>query len=329
MAINLESAKAGVAGPAVSADRRQAGARQDRWMLELEKAFTGTDKQNNAGGQASDTARTDAGRRFASPSAASLVQRGASAHGLAQMAAAPASSRVSQHGDAQVPDRPTRRQAAAANEKSSSHHRVKDMAQMQDAAKPGAMRADEFAAQTLHPVVASQLASPGAALIQPAVLSAAVGEGAQPATLAAASGSSVRLSFSAAALGGQGAPAAAQFAAVDEPQASGGANGKNVDGKPWDKRAMHVFVDSQGVHAFIRDAALQAGQLRGMVQALSSEMAASGKSLAALTVNGKVVDPRAAASQLEEDDMYTQHEERGDHPTSRNYSTQSAFKGNP
>ncbi|MEJ7808063.1 MAG: hypothetical protein WKG03_19345, partial [Telluria sp.] len=337
-------AKAGAAVPAVTADRRQAGARQDRWMLEMEKAFAAeTERPNQAATHASPTARADGARPAAPASAALLMQHGPSAPRAALAEASGSRGRVGLHGDAQAPASPVRRPGPAQEAPSSREHRgVKDaahahaqasaqavaqaVAQIQHAAMPG--DAGALSAASVDAVAATSLTAPGAALVRPAALNPALGGDGQVAALAGAAGRSLRLSFSAAA-GGQLAPVAARFAGVEEPPVPAGAARKDADGKPFDKRAMHVYVDNQGVHAFIRDAALQAGQLRGMVQALSTELAASGKSLAALTVNGKPVDARGATAQADDDDTYTQHEARGQHGAALNYSTQPAFKGHP
>jgi hypothetical protein len=48
-----------------------------------------------------------------------------------------------------------------------------------------------------------------------------------------------------------------------------------------------LYVRQDGMHAFIRDAALGAAQAQRVAQALSCEMAAAGQKLAAVTVNGQ------------------------------------------
>lgn len=66
-------------------------------------------------------------------------------------------------------------------------------------------------------------------------------------------------------------------------------------GRPeFDKRLLHIYLKHDGVHAFIRDANLGAAQMPALVQALSAELGAAGRSLAALTVNGRAVDARDA-----------------------------------
>jgi hypothetical protein len=58
----------------------------------------------------------------------------------------------------------------------------------------------------------------------------------------------------------------------------------------FDKRLMHLFSGPDGMHAYIRDAELGAAQMRSVAAALSAELAAGGRSLTALTVNGKRID---------------------------------------
>lgn len=54
-------------------------------------------------------------------------------------------------------------------------------------------------------------------------------------------------------------------------------------------RQMHLYRGSDGVHAWIRDAALSEGQGRLVAQAVALELRAAGGRLKAMTVNGKVL----------------------------------------
>lgn len=54
-------------------------------------------------------------------------------------------------------------------------------------------------------------------------------------------------------------------------------------------RQMHLYRAGDGVHAWIRDAALSEGQARLVAQAMALELRASGGRLQAMTVNGKVL----------------------------------------
>jgi hypothetical protein len=52
---------------------------------------------------------------------------------------------------------------------------------------------------------------------------------------------------------------------------------------------------ASGIHAFIRDAALDPLRAQAVAQAMAGELAAAGTPLAALTVNGKPVTLRTGA----------------------------------
>ncbi|SFV16645.1 hypothetical protein [Pseudoduganella namucuonensis] len=61
-------------------------------------------------------------------------------------------------------------------------------------------------------------------------------------------------------------------------------------GEPIAKKLLHLYHGADGVQAWIRDAELNAAQVRSLAQALAGELNTSGQRLAALTVNGRKVD---------------------------------------
>ncbi|KQQ96169.1 hypothetical protein ASF77_21950 [Massilia sp. Leaf139] len=128
---------------------------------------------------------------------------------------------------------------------------------------------------------------------------------------------------------GLAAQQAAAYGAPAFQEASAGAAKRSPAGTPFDARAMHLFVDSQGVHAFIRDTALQANELRTVAQGLAAEMAATGQQLASLTVNGKNVAARTPHAEAEEDDAVFQQNPDGGAESSLRYPSQPVSEGNP
>lgn len=88
---------------------------------------------------------------------------------------------------------------------------------------------------------------------------------------------------------------------VDVPDAiasdSTGASSSQMFGErpEFGKRMMNILVMQDGVHAFIRDADLNAHQMSQIAHALSAEVAGTGQKLAALMVNGRTVDARASS----------------------------------
>lgn len=106
------------------------------------------------------------------------------------------------------------------------------------------------------------------------------------------------------------------------------AHARAAEGKPFEKRAMHVFLAEDGIHAWIRDGDIDEGQLRSVAQALAAELAASGRSLAGLTVNGKAIDMRQTANDFEEDDLSALFDENKEEADSPIPSTRLSRKGN-
>lgn len=92
------------------------------------------------------------------------------------------------------------------------------------------------------------------------------------------------------ALGARLAGAGAEAGAASEPgEALPAAQPPATAGEPFEKKLLHLYYGSDGIHAWLRDAELQAGQMRTLAQALATELGGEGKRLASLTVNGKKV----------------------------------------
>jgi hypothetical protein len=306
MTVNLESTL-GVEASRLRADRRNAGARQDRWMLEFEKAFT---PAGDAGG--------DAGTGGA-PAAGAAPAR-MPAPGAARAAAAPAPRAAPSHGAAHTaPSQPAPHAARAG---------ARDAAVQGEA---GAQRrADAPAVDTGRQDAASEsdAVSGAGAAASVGVAGAAVPEGAGADLLRGEARIAPGLFLSAMPRLGLAAQQAAPYGAPALREGAAGEAGRPPAGTPFDARAMHLFVDGEGVHAYIRDAALQAAGLRSVAQALTAEMAAAGQQLATLTINGKGVAPRAAHPNHDEDDAFLQPHSGGEAAPSLRYPFQPVSEGN-
>lgn len=60
-----------------------------------------------------------------------------------------------------------------------------------------------------------------------------------------------------------------------------------VEGDGYASRLLHVYLDAEGVQAWLRDAAVDVGNSAALAQAIASELAGAGNRLTALTVNGR------------------------------------------
>lgn len=74
-----------------------------------------------------------------------------------------------------------------------------------------------------------------------------------------------------------------------------------TNAEAYAKKLMHVYLAKDGVHAWIRDTEMAPAQIRTVVQAISTEFAASGARLATLCVNGKAVS--ALSTARDDDDV--------------------------
>lgn len=320
MAVNLEPAPGAAASP-LRADRRNAGARQDRWMLEFEKAFMGGDEPGN--GPVGKDVRAREDRLTAAPSSAVPV----SPHRLA--AAAPVAPALHTATTADAP-------SAHGTDRQAGEFRESDCAEVADEASAAATAtatataivAAGTSATADTPAAAAYAAVQGGAIPGLAVYGSAGVEtlhGQPPGTHAPRIPNPLSNPLS-SIISAQGALTADASAPAESGKRAGG---RAADTAPYDKNAMHVFVDKQGVHAFIRDAALQTTQLHALMRSMAAEIAAGGRQLATLTVNGRTVLARAAEASAEEDDALLAHEPGGESGPTHPSISQPVSKGHP
>ncbi len=319
MAVNLESLKAAMPPASSRLDRRDAEARQDRWMSELEKAIVSSISKQQPAPAPAPRAHAEPGSR----SALGKVAATASTHPALtaqqrSQAQAAASHRASDE-EAQSARGRSQRNAPDSALAPEEDRVAADQSNDTDAVPAAVVQARATAAITQH----------GANVELPAALGVAVSDTAQAlpgqspvAPFAAApnaSGGDAEASASLATPGrravsigitAQGQPqvrSEPQTAGVDAPEIPAGAGGHEAgEAQPFEKRAMHLYQANDGVHAWIRDADLQSHQLRAVAQAMSAELATSGKTLAALTINGKPVDARVIGARPDEDDAFAE-----------------------
>jgi hypothetical protein len=104
---------------------------------------------------------------------------------------------------------------------------------------------------------------------------------------------------------------------ADASDSTGASSSEMLGERPeFDKRMINILVMQDGVHAFIRDADINAYQMRQIAHALSEEVAGTGQKLAALMVNGRTVDARASSLECAASDT-----NRADRPASGTHST--------
>jgi hypothetical protein len=146
--------------------------------------------------------------------------------------------------------------------------------------------------------VAARGIAPGAAVAQTAAAAAASGVSA-----ASTSGGTVSAIADTTGMPGVGAAGTAAMAVPGLPGATPTSDralpaeeeappaqaGQPAAGEsePYAPRNLHLFADAQGVHAWIRDAALSAYQARGVAQALAAEFFRQGAVLASVSLNGR------------------------------------------
>lgn len=296
MAFNLDlstSTSATGAAP-VRLDRREAGARQDRWMLELEKAMISPESEKHDKAGAADRHSKSTGEE-----PTSRVFSGA-AHSNGETA-----SQTAGRGRERVPH---------------------SGPQISISVLPFPNAAWEPQESTAYgaEISPSGAATTGAALRASTALAS---DDSRPLSVPLPG----HLALGALRGEGQTKPHKSLAASeLEQPEAAAVAAGADGEGAAFDTRAMHVYVDAEGVHAWIRDAQLQGGQMRAVVQNLVAEVGTTGKRLAALTVNGRPVDPGSGAFYSEEQNELSNTPDDGiDGAPSISYLSQPAFKGNP
>lgn len=251
MTINSDLVQGAVAPLPERLDRQDAQARQDRWMLELERASLASSAKKLRNAQPLDGAAAAQAPSLpadAAPAAATAGPRAAGASTGAD-AAGPGP-----HGQGAAMPSPALRMAAVHAGVLTTH--------------AAAMSAGVPAAAPAPAAAAPSSATPAADVD-------AVAQHPAGAPLTA---------FGLAPLPDQGAQAGVE---LPEPPAYGAE--PPADGTQFDKRLMHLFAATDGTHAYIRDAELGAAQARSVAMALGAALADSGQPLTALTVNGKRV----------------------------------------
>ncbi|HEY0588446.1 MAG TPA: hypothetical protein VGD52_20095, partial [Pseudoduganella sp.] len=102
-------------------------------------------------------------------------------------------------------------------------------------------------------------------------------------------------------LGGMPAGRAAESTAAGEAAEASPPPPQEAAGEPFEKKLLHLYYGRDGIHAWLRDAELQAGQMRSLAQALATELGGEGRRLASLTVNGRKVDTAPALARRDDD----------------------------
>ncbi|ATQ74325.1 hypothetical protein CR152_07240 [Massilia violaceinigra] len=329
MTVNLDVLSATASPAGARLDRRDAEARQDRWMQQLERAaFDAVAKPDNP--------RVQRAAAPGAPAAASPPQAQVQAQAVkqaeaanAQPAAHEAASGVAARGpaseapaDACGQPRASAASPAARAAGTRASGAAPDAVQ---AAQPGQPDTDAVPHSPVHAMLAASapatpeevnpapaaVATPAAFVAQAYALAGA-GAVARSGTMAPGSPAAMAVTAASAApaaapafgFGPFGAqPEAAPAAPQEQAEAGHGAPERHAAGEPeqYAKTLMHVYRDNDGVHAWLRDAALSQNQVRAVAQAMAGEFARSGTPLAALTVNGrKIVAGPGLADDAEE-----------------------------
>jgi hypothetical protein len=297
MAINLDPAQGASALLPGRPDRHDADARQDRWMFELERAmFSASAKRQRGAAPRQEQTQEPA------------QQDGSRPNGDVRPVAAAVQSFNSARADLRSAWQGGAHGRLADVDSAEHAHAAQGAREPDDTVVAGAPSAALAAmAATLHTVACVQTSvtvsateegrgaiPPGSFIIASASVKLVAAGGSDPASpmeavQRATAAPLVSLGqFAEPLLPDSGAPALSN---LDIPEKSDSRAATLADVAEFEKRLMHLVVGSDGVHAYIRDAELGAAQMRSVALALTAEMAASGQSLAALTVNGQRVSP--------------------------------------
>lgn len=281
-------------------DRQHAGARQQRWMAELEQAMLA----QQPGQRPVETAHQPV------PQAAQAVAQGARAvtRPAAQAAAqgAPAAPAGAPHGDGTAGQQAATASAGAqehaggtATGELAARHATPDAADRVDAEDGTAALAG---AAVVAPAVLANAAAPSAA----AFAAALAASGAEPAAATGTIGTTdVAVARAGLGLAFGLANASPQAEGMPEaPMQAGAGADEAAPGEEYSRNLLHLFHGEDGVQAYIRDAELTGAQMRAVAQALAAELGGSGTRLAALTINGRRLPLGAATA-------YEQYEEEG------------------
>ncbi len=157
--------------------------------------------------------------------------------------------------------------------------------------------------QAASMVALVQQAGPAAQLFASNAAAASLGQAGQPAALAAVNAADSdttqpavgKLKVSPFILHGEAGEAGMADLATTEEAAPEAASAPAFDGDLYAKQQLHLFHGDGGVHAYVRDAALDAVQAVSLLQTMSIELGAAGTRLNGLTVNGRRVGANAFA----------------------------------
>lgn len=334
MAIDLEILNRARPSGQAGLDWQHAGARQDRWKLELEKAMLASgakaaQSRAFAREEQPPSGKADGGSGFGrdlplSPAAAAAGHKSpGEAHASASQPEPPQRQQFRGEGPQSM-----RSARASANEQEQEPPQVDDAAADSRTAREVVAAASSRAAHTAGSsalgrphatavsLLQSQLSNPANG--NPGVLAQAgqrplqaetAGSALPTATavLAAPAVPQSRMAIvSAMQQATEAAPAQhAQVAGASEEDARGSAwtrYGATTDAGEYALRHMHIHVGDSGVHAWIRDAALGRAQINAVALAMAGEFQAAGSGLAGLTINGKaVVTTRQAPTEIDAD----------------------------
>lgn len=266
----LTQASAALAPATARFDRQHAGARQQRWLAELEQAMLAQQPGRRPVDNDLPPAPQDEAR---SPAAAHVApathDHAAGASGQDNAAAAQQDKQAVRDDDA--PDG-----TGAANGPAQHAAAVAGT----DPGQPGI----QAGAMTVAAAAAGATTQAGLVGVDTrAVVVAAATE--QPPLPAVAGVSAARagIGFALAGMQHRGDDAA-ETMAPPEP-----ATPDEAAGEEYSRNLLHLFHGEDGVQAYIRDAELTGAQMRAVAQALAAELGGSGTRLAALTVNGRRV----------------------------------------
>jgi hypothetical protein len=301
MAVNLNPTQGAAAPTGGRLDRHDAEARQGRWMLELERAMFSTSAKTARGAAARREGGGPAPQDVLAQNGADAMSTPAPRRVTGMAARAPADRHVdgaqsgAGYGVRSVDAQPGHDQPAESNlagPHAGEQGAAAAVVPVRERASAGTPAGTTFAAPKDTAVVAPAVAAAVVPVRERVSAGTPAGDDAvSPLRTVQA------LRQAAPPLAPCPQPAAPQADssvpdgpgpdAAEQPDAGAA---PTADAAEFDKRLMHLFSGPDGMHAYIRDAELGAAQMRSVAAALSTELAAGGRSLTTLTVNGKRID---------------------------------------
>jgi len=309
-------------------EHQRSDARQQRWMAQLEQAMLAQaqPQPQSVRADANDAGREEARAARGQDTQAPLHAAGRpQAHvavlaGQARVAASQARTAASSASETETRAGAARSGfGAAAGLSASERDGAMDGAGDVASAGPGMGAVAVSALQPGGLPGASSVTMTGLGAQPQSVLQAARAAMAQPETGPAPGAASAAPLTPFGAIAGAALSVAPAVDGADE-GAAAGAPDMPASGEEYHKQLLHLFHGADGVHAYIRDAALDGVRLRLVAQALAAELNGSGARLAGLTVNGRRVDPDGL-------DGGTEYEETAPATASRRVAPQVNLKG--